>query len=133
MANTIIRTTVFQDIDCYLCGVPFALTERLYSQRLDDGANFYCPNGHQQHFTESTRDKLRKAEERLAEERRRTKAARDLLEHEERSHAATRGHLTRHKKRVSAGVCPCCNRTFQQLARHMKTKHPEYVAEPDRV
>jgi hypothetical protein len=24
------------------------------------------------------------------------------------------------------GVCPCCNRTFQQLARHMKAKHPGY-------
>jgi hypothetical protein len=33
--------------------------------------------------------------------------------------------LRRIQKRTAAGVCPCCNRTFQQLARHMKTRHPE--------
>lgn len=27
--------------------------------------------------------------------------------------------------RAHAGVCPCCNRTFKQLAAHMKTKHPD--------
>jgi hypothetical protein len=26
-------------------------------------------------------------------------------------------------------VCPCCQRTVSQMARHIKTKHPEYVAE----
>jgi hypothetical protein len=24
-------------------------------------------------------------------------------------------------------VCPCCHRTFQALARHIKTKHPGVV------
>lgn len=33
------------------------------------------------------------------------------------------------KKRAAVGVCPCCSRTVGQLARHMKTKHPEFVAE----
>ena len=28
-------------------------------------------------------------------------------------------------KRVHNGVCPCCNRSFQNLQKHMKTKHPE--------
>jgi hypothetical protein len=27
---------------------------------------------------------------------------------------------------VANGVCPCCNRTFQNLARHMAGKHPDY-------
>ncbi len=31
-------------------------------------------------------------------------------------------------RRVSAGVCPCCNRTFSDLARHMKTKHENVVS-----
>jgi hypothetical protein len=26
-------------------------------------------------------------------------------------------------------VCPCCQRSFQNLSRHMKTKHPEYPGE----
>ena len=26
------------------------------------------------------------------------------------------------------GVCPCCTRTFPNLAAHMKTKHPDFGA-----
>lgn len=32
------------------------------------------------------------------------------------------------KKRVAAGVCPCCTRSFQNLRRHMATKHPEHAS-----
>jgi hypothetical protein len=28
-------------------------------------------------------------------------------------------------KRVNAGICPCCNRHFTDLERHMKSKHVE--------
>lgn len=28
-------------------------------------------------------------------------------------------------KARGAGVCPCCNRTFSQLSRHMQSKHPD--------
>jgi chemotaxis response regulator CheB len=48
-----------------------------------------------------------------------------------REHSATRAQLTKTKKRVANGVCPCCNRTFKQLARHMKAKHPEFVGAVD--
>lgn len=34
------------------------------------------------------------------------------------------------RRRTAAGVCPCCNRSFVQLARHMKTKHPDHVEKP---
>jgi hypothetical protein len=33
----------------------------------------------------------------------------------------------RHKTRTAAGTCPCCTRTFKQLAAHMKNKHPDYA------
>jgi len=43
----------------------------------------------------------------------------------ERNHSkAIRGELTKLKKRVTNGVCPCCHRSFQNLRRHMATKHP---------
>jgi hypothetical protein len=35
--------------------------------------------------------------------------------------------LRKIERKVSGGVCPCCNRTFVALARHMKTKHPEFT------
>lgn len=43
---------------------------------------------------------------------------------------AARGQVTRLKNRAAAGVCPCCNRTFHQLVRHMAAKHPDFAAEP---
>lgn len=33
---------------------------------------------------------------------------------------------TRIKNRVKNGVCPCCNRTFENLARHMQAKHSDF-------
>lgn len=38
--------------------------------------------------------------------------------------SAARGQVTRIKNRVGNGVCPCCNRSFGNLHRHMQTKHP---------
>jgi hypothetical protein len=33
-----------------------------------------------------------------------------------------------HQLTLVTQECPCCNRTFQQLARHMKAKHPEHAS-----
>ena len=66
-------------------------------------------------------------------ERQRRRAERDLREATERSLVAQRGATTRarrqrDKARQSAanGQCPCCGRTFADLARHMAAKHPEH-------
>jgi hypothetical protein len=101
------------------CGLPHAIPESLYAQAENHGRSIYCPLGHQWIVKDTFEQKLRR-------EQQRHEATRDLLAQEERSHAATRGHLTRTKKRVGAGVCPCCHRTFRQLARHMEAKHPDY-------
>ena len=113
------------------CGIHYAVPSEFYEmikRQHRDGhtqTRIYCPLGHTWEFAgEGEAARLRKQLER---EQNSLRATRALLAHEERSHAATRGHLTRTKKRVAHGVCPCCNRTFQQLARHMKAKHPEYV------
>jgi hypothetical protein len=117
----------FEIHQCGVCGVIWGLEDTFMDGRRDDHKGWDCPNGHGFVFKgESERDRLRRE---VAEERRRVQATRDLLHSEERSHAATRGHLTRTKKRVAQGVCPCCNRTFQQLLRHMANKHPDYIEE----
>lgn len=46
----------------------------------------------------------------------------------ERRLSAAKGQATKLRKRAANGVCPCCNRTFVQLARHMATQHPDYAA-----
>jgi len=115
------------------CGIHYAVPSEFYDmverQHRDGKAqtNIYCPLGHVWHFAGTSEAEKLRAQ--LESERRRAQATRDLLAAEERSHAATRGHLTRTKKRVAHGVCPCCNRTFKQLAAHMKNKHAEYVQE----
>lgn len=97
---------------CANCGCWFGITEWMYARRWEDKAGFYCPNGHPLSFTRSTADRERDRErDRADSAERRLAATRDLLQHEQRSHAATRGQVTKLKKRVSAGTCPCCGRT----------------------
>lgn len=110
---------------CFECGVEFASPVLL--KRRDDGKRFYCPNGHQQHFTETVETRLRRDLE--SEKRKREQAERDV--EWQRSQAKTaraqetraKNQLKRLKSRVEAGVCIHCNRTFQNLARHMESKH----------
>jgi Asp-tRNA(Asn)/Glu-tRNA(Gln) amidotransferase A subunit family amidase len=57
-------------------------------------------------------------------------AERDQAKAEARGQKAAKTRIKndrdRIRDRVGAGVCPCCNRTFKQLARHMQAKHPDY-------
>ena len=115
---------------CY-CGIPFAIPENLYGWMQKKSANgCYCPNGHKMHFSNTLETQLEEARESARRAREREGATRSLLDHEERSHAATKGHLTRAKKQVhhaEHGVCPHCRRHFSDLEAHVKTKHPEVL------
>ena len=103
------------------CGINLAIPHDLYAfANRHKNHSVYCPLGHTFVFSNTI-------EEQLERERQRLRATKDLLAAEERSHAATRGQITKLKKRVHAGVCPCCKRTFQNVARHMTAKHPDYV------
>ena len=122
--------------DCCNCGIPFAMTKEFRDRKLEDKTNFYCPAGHHQHYIGKT-DAEKEKEKREAAERNATRLQQRLdqeraaREHAERSAAATKGHLTRAKKRAVGGACPigCCKRTFVDIAKHVQTKHPEQAAE----
>lgn len=111
---------------CASCGVDFY--SPIIERRRGDGASFYCPNGHPNVFGQSDAEKLRK--DLAAEKARREQAERDAqwAKAEAVNHKIQRtkavNKLNRITARVNAGVCPHCNRTFKQLAAHMKTKHP---------
>jgi hypothetical protein len=127
--STLTYSGVLTIKNCW-CGMRHAIPQDLaLAADRDRSISVYCPVGHEWVSGAHERRESEKLREQLEDERRRACATRDLLAHEERSHAATRGHLTRQKKRAAAGVCPCCNRTFQQLARHMKSKHPGFTPE----
>jgi len=128
MAATLTYSGTLVQRTCW-CGCRHAIPAELSrAADQDEDQNVYCPLGHVWVSNVHEKREADRLREQLATEQRRRQAARDLLAAEERSHAATRGHLTRTKKRVAHGVCPCCQRTFQQLSRHMANKHPEFVA-----
>lgn len=118
--------------ECCRCGMVFGVPANMQERYRNTHETFYCPAGHGQSYSgPSEAEQLRKQLE-IAEQNNRTLTARvrfevDQREGAERNLKATKRELTRTKKRVSNGVCPCCNRSFAQLARHMQTKHPDYA------
>lgn len=118
---------------CPTCGVEFAMPSNLVRTLRLNKKSFYCPNGHSQSFTTSRLDEL---EAELKRERERRERAEDLAKRRDEANKQmyktkqqTLGKLRRLKERVKNGVCPCCNRSFVQLQRHIATKHPEYAAQ----
>lgn len=121
---------------CCRCGCEMALPLELHhAAKRSPDILFYCPYGHPQHYPagETEADKLRRERDRLAqrvaERDDEIRRQRERAEGLDRRLAATRGVVTRIKNRVGHGVCPCCNRTFEDLARHMASKHPTFSAE----
>lgn len=115
--------------ECCRCGIRYAVPDSFAAKRRRDHRDFYCPNGHSQHFPQ---------ESDIEKERRLRREAENKAEREqvwrhcaERSASAFKGHLTRIKRRVGKGVCPCCKRTFKNLADHMETKHPDFADEAE--
>lgn len=125
---------------CYRCGEPMWMTAATRQTYLRNHAVFYCTHGHQQHFAEG-KTREQKLQEQLDDERRQRQRAEQRVaqkddeigqqrlfkERAERSASAYKGQATRLRNRAKTGVCPCCNRTFQQLARHMASQHPDFT------
>jgi hypothetical protein len=120
----------FETLCCYKCGIPFGMTNDFIRRRREDGQSFYCPAGHSQCFCESEVKRLQRAldAKKRREEILEAEVANQRLSREatERSLSATKGVLTRTKNRVAKGICPCCNRSFQDLRRHMESQHPDF-------
>lgn len=112
------------------CGTAHAVPTELYDHQLrqhNNGENvtgIYCPLGHT--WIPAGKGEAAKLREKLAAEERRSATLTSKLDQEQASHRSTKGQLTKTKKRIANGVCPCCNRSFVQLARHMKTQHPNF-------
>lgn len=120
-------------VTCCSCFVVFAMPERMRAKRSNEGGDFYCPNGHCQHFRKS---RVQELEEQLAREKQlREKAdqarsaavTREQAELEQR--LAAEANLARLKKRIKSGVCPCCKRSFRNVKDHIAHKHPGFIPE----
>jgi hypothetical protein len=116
--------------ECGECGVVFGMGVGFANARREDHEGWYCPNGHRWSFRGES--ELERAQRLLNIERDRSARERALRDQTEASLRATKGVVTKQKKklgRVAAGVCPCCTRSFNDLARHMAAKHPDFTKE----
>lgn len=119
---------------CYYdsCDAIIIMPAGIYNDFRESGDFWYCYRGHRQHFVtgETEEAKLKRqleAANTLASRVQKEKEWKEVeLQHEKNSNRTLKGHITRVKNRVKAGLCPCCNRSFEDLGRHMKGQHPEY-------
>lgn len=133
MGNSSISISVnLTEFSCGECGGVYAINERYRLQRYEKGGFWHCPYCQcSWGYCESEVDRQKKE---LEKERQRRKWAEDAeakrrtqIANLQKQLSAQKGVNTRMKNRAAAGVCPCCNRTFKQLAAHMKNKHPDFV------
>lgn len=121
MVADITYTTTIVAMSCGACGIPFGLSNELYTRAMNHGASWYCPGCGQSRIFKTTENDRLKQE--LELEKRRRASAEYEAESTKRRLSAQRGLVTRMGNRAAAGVCLHCNRTFKQLAAHMKSKH----------
>lgn len=116
---------------CGECGIHFAMDSVFRKEKKVTGDGWFCPNGHSRVYRETEAQRLQKQldakQAALEGARASVQRERDWRRETERSNSALKGVVTRTKNRAAAGLCPCCRRTFSQLARHMKNQHPEYA------
>jgi hypothetical protein len=126
--ETFAGESVLEVMCCPICGITYAVPESM----LDAGRRkpdlwWYCPNGHHLHFPGKSES------EKLEDEKNRRARLQAQLDQRDAQLRAQRGATTRARNqrdkvinRAVRGVCPCCNRSFKQLRRHMASKHPDY-------
>ncbi len=118
------------ELECieFTCGHDVWLSERMANQRRRDHQSIWCPLcGITNVFKDESdveaarrqRDEAKKAQKEAEWE---AQAARNQAR-------AIKAANTKLKKRISAGVCPCCHRSFKQLRQHMARMHPDYSGE----
>lgn len=121
---------------CISCGVVYVVPQAVIEQHRQKGGYHHCSNGHAQGWDKDgseneklrrERDRLKQQAARLEEEKADARRAAEIAEQETETE---RKKVARLRKRATAGVCPCCNRTVRQMALHMKTKHPSYNVVP---
>jgi len=115
--------------ECCACHVAFGLTSEMQTRLRDTHQSFYCPNGHPQSYLGQTEAERLKIKLRSVEQDRdwykeaesRQSAGRASAE---RQLAATKGVVTKMRKRAITGTCAFCHRHFTNVQRHVASQHP---------
>lgn len=132
MSLTIEFTDRLVVMTCW-CGINHAVPEDLRDYQLrqfHDGrevTGIHCPLGHS--HVPAGKPKHERLQEALDRERARAGRLASERDQAAASARAYKGVATKARKRSGAGLCPCCNRSFSQLRRHMEAKHPDFDPE----
>lgn len=127
-------------VECATCHVTYAIPESFNKSALKwrgdrkDGRGWKicCPFGHQWWYVgETETEKLKRQRDYQADRAARLAAERDQAEADAHAQKSVKTRFKnerdRIKARIAAGVCPCCNRSFKDVKRHMASQHPDYA------
>lgn len=104
-------------VNCGHCGGTYAINERYKQQRNEQGGGWHCP------YCECSWGYFTSENQRLKKELEDSKNQLRASKCETLSERNLRESAEKKLRRVDAGVCPHCRRTFTNLARHMACKH----------
>ena len=134
MGDTITVIETLTKTTCPHCAGVYAIVQSYIDEAYRQGgfkqcwACPYCK--HERGYGVGEVDKLKKqlvfAESTANWHKYRAENAQRESEYFRKSRDAIKGVVTRIKKRVGNGICPCCQKSFQNLKEHMTSKHPHY-------
>lgn len=122
MSIAVYTSVTLEPVTCYACSVIFGIPSDMYRHRLEDQKEWYCPNGHSQHFIGET--EAEKYQRLWKAEQNRLAAERSQHDQTKASLTATKGVVTKLRKRAITGTCAFCHRHFANVERHVATQHP---------
>lgn len=115
MVTKILAEVGMAQVPCAACGIVFGLPYDYNQELRGNHKGFYCPNGHSLSYSSKT--EVEQLKEKLD-------TAQEHCTHLETELNGALKRLATVQTRIHAGVCPCCNRHFANLERHMNNKHP---------
>lgn len=122
--SSFVQNTQYEVVHCCSCSMPFAMTADFRRRRLADHKSFYCPAGHGQSYCgQNEADRLRGELQRAQAQAERAESKAAAARHERDKIAKAHRRM---RQRVMNGVCPCCNRSFENIRNHMRDMHPDY-------
>lgn len=123
-----VNNTLFYVMECGDCGVQHAFPLTIYETAQREGGFWHCPNGHQRGWRDGAEKEemavLRREKERLTQN---AAYLESRVADEARRADAEHKKFLQMQRRAISGVCPCCNRTFVNVQRHMASKHKNVV------
>jgi hypothetical protein len=119
-------------IHCGCCGGTYAINERYRERKQETGEGWHCPYckcswGYKEGENARLKRELEAAKNQEVAEQQRHDQTKTHLRETEIQLRAQKGQVTKIKNRVAKGTCPCCRRSFKDMAKHMKTEHPNFI------